>query len=239
MPAYQQIDPATRDLLNRMLDSDIIQLMFIALVLMMLFLLATTVLGYLKSRQEAKKALRDADNDDQIMNRILDQNERANINSEKANEATANLATAISALNETQRETRIIHQANRESILAQQEAVNTLVINVQNLGRQTLEWSKLMDGSMAAVRGELETLIREIQTLQQMVENPTFTDQIDAIVNGATKDILAKLDEILRRIPDPTTPPAADQQTPVSAKTDLDGAKHDATVDGERKQDAA
>lgn len=244
MPAYQ-IDQATAEIVRLLLDANIVQWMIIWSIMFPLGLMGYVGVSVWRAQRErrfeASRREREDQADDKIINRILDMTDAANKNTSALTVAIEGLTAAqrdASIQNErTEREHIAIRQANRESILAGTEATAQLSIHVQELGRQTLSWSKLMDENMTLVREEIKGVRVELQSLQKAVQSPPLRGELSKLFREVGRDILHKLDEILRKLDNQPTPPTEpDDRAPDKKITplDADGAKN-----GESEQDAA
>lgn len=236
MPAYQ-IDQATAEIVRLLLDANIVQWMIIWSIMFPLGLMGYVGVSVWRAQRErrfeASRREREDQADDKIINRILDMTDAANKNTSALTVAIEGLTAAqrdASIQNErTEREHIAIRQANRESILAGTEATAQLSIHVQELGRQTLSWSKLMDENMTLVREEIKGVRVELQSLQKAVQSPPLRGELSKLFREVGRDILHKLDEILRKLDNQPTPPTEpDDRAPDKKITplDADGGKN-------------
>ena len=233
--AALQIDPATLELINALLRANVLQLIVLAPVLVMLLQIVHTFMNARRMNQQSS-------NDDKVINRMIDI-------ADKANENTAALKLAIDNLADASRDKerervaleqeRIdIHRANRESILAQQESITVMATHVQRLGETILPWTKMVDENTHDIRVELERLASEVKNLRDEAGKRDRSQQIDALVQAVTGDVLTKLEVIISRLPPPTEPAAA-PKAPLQMPVDADAGTHEAVTLPERKEGAA
>lgn len=229
---FYQVDDATLQTINALLEADILQLLLIAPIMVVIGQMITSILAFWRERQRQRtedirrqqrerQESQQAEADDKIINRLIDIAERQSRNAEIANANTAALTTAINNLDhnqqESEKERRAVHELNREGIQSLVEGMNTL-------NKGMTHWSTLIDDTVAGLRSELVKLMNDVGKIQETeseilsrLADPDLRKRIEKVIGDSNRQIISRLDELLARIPKndpPPTPPGAKQDAP-------------------------
>lgn len=236
------IEQQAIELIRELFELPTVQLMVVVMLALVLVMAVMAVamfklFGGVNKREETQS---------KFENRLVSLSEAANERQAESNRATQSLATAINALNETQIQTRNLHQQNRDDILDTKT-------KIEQLHREFNSWHSLNDDTTTALTEKVDTLYelvggfrtgiealiaasknaigdRELNEAVRQIE-AQIGAQINLLIEESRESHTQILEAIRKLTPQPPTPTNEAQQPKQRKPLQADAVKDDATVD--------